>query len=234
MRIEIVTHCFANRHSQYAVLLRAQLSSLVLYPPQMDVCITVCHNSEDRKTVEVLQDFEGPSVRRLCLDYPRLWRRAIGRNKAALETYADLVWFADCDYVFGPGCLDALEGEWNRAGGPDLVWPCEAEQHRERHLGDVYVKQHENANGRIAINPVDFQSKPFSRAIGGIQIVTGVFARRHGYLRDHERYQTPIEGPMQTRDDVVFREYCAKHGTMREVKIPNLYRIRHSISGLDG
>ena len=107
--LEIVSHCW-----QYAHLLIYQLSSLVNYPPrEINVVYHLFYVEEDRDTAELIRKFEALSVPNVIWRFsalPRdvLFRRAIGRNKAAVETVADWVWFSDCDLIFHDGCLDSV------------------------------------------------------------------------------------------------------------------------------
>ena len=107
--IEIVSHCW-----NYAHLLNHQLSSLVQFPPAKGtITMTVFYCSEDKNTSELLAFFskiDVPNITWNWCELPRiaLFRRTIGRNKAALETKADWVWFTDCDLMFREGCLDGL------------------------------------------------------------------------------------------------------------------------------
>ncbi|MFO8005997.1 glycosyltransferase, partial [Thioalkalivibrio sp.] len=107
--IEIVSHCW-----NYAHLLVYQLSSLVRFPPRdLDVTMTVFYCPEDTETVQLLDFFSAQSVPGVrwnwrALPRERLFRRSIGRNRAALETRADWVWFTDCDLLFREKTLDTL------------------------------------------------------------------------------------------------------------------------------
>jgi len=109
LKIEIVSHCW-----NYSHLLARQLSSLVLFPPtRADVTMTVFYSEEDEATVRLLKTFgtrEAPGVtwNWNALPKEQLFRRSIGRNKAALQTDADWVWFTDCDLMFRDDCLDVL------------------------------------------------------------------------------------------------------------------------------
>ncbi len=104
LTIEIVSHCW-----NYSHLLAYNLSSLVNHPPRdVDVTITVFYSPEDQDTIDMLEyfsDFEisGVEWNWQQLSTEQLLRRAIGRNKAALETKADWIWFIDCDLIFHHG-----------------------------------------------------------------------------------------------------------------------------------
>src|SRR5690554_2629039 len=109
LSLEIVSHCW-----RYAHMLVYQLSSLALFPPRdLSVTMTVYYCEEDQVTVDLLNFFatqQVPGVHWNWQALPRqaLFRRAIGRNHAALTTSADWVWFTDCDVLFRENCLDEL------------------------------------------------------------------------------------------------------------------------------
>lgn len=237
--IEIITHAYAVALPQFAVHLRAQISSLILHSPTVPVKFTVCCTKDDEAVWAVINDL-GPlriqgdqrRLRAVTMPPENLFRRAIGRNAAALATEADLVWFADCDYVFGVGCLDAL---WLRYYDPEfpaaMYWPKTVLSHRSHAAGDDYWQQNLNARVTIDIDPNDFAPQQFKKAIGGVQIVPGDFARQHGYLNEQQKWQTsvPTDKPFRDfRDDVRYRKYCAARGGVAGIDLPNLYRLRHS------
>ena len=237
-KIEIVTHAYSIALPQYAVLLQAQLSSLVTHrPADVDVRITIAIHDDDVAVVDVLKKFPNELAFGVfdVMRCPKrlLFRRCIGRNAVALQTNADLVWFADCDYWFGPGCLDALWAAWVALERtPGMIWPLHVHQHRDHATGDAWWSSHVNTQpGILTINENDFVQVPMRKAIGGVQIVGGDFAREHGYLNGQEKWQRPVLGDKpfpDFRDDVRYRKYCAAHGGVVGVATPNLYRLRHS------
>lgn len=103
--MELVTHCF-----HYDRLLRYHLSRLVLWPPrELKLKATVCFTPKDFATAEVLAWFgkrvvEGVTWNWQPMDSRELCRRSIGRNRAALATEADWIWFCDVDYWFAAEC----------------------------------------------------------------------------------------------------------------------------------
>jgi hypothetical protein len=238
MDIEIVSHCW-----HYSRLLTYQLSSLVLYPPKCEVRITVFACADDIRTVGSLEHFSHPD-RLDRLRYPpqsngrpqlswqllppeRLCRRAIGRNLAAESTPARIIWFADCDMMFGPGCLDWLSENWpegNVLGYPHYVGKCTHER------GDELIEAVKKP-AVMEIDPTDFPPHRQPRAIGGTQIVCGDVARERGYLKDSKRYQRPASRWMRTVDDVVYRKRVLGVGRGTRLEIPNCWRIRHSKYG---
>jgi len=194
----------------------------------------VCCSPTDWKTMLVLDwygDFRCSKVRLFPLSVAKLGRRCIGRNLAALSTDADLVWFTDCDHVFGDGCLDALVGmPWpSHFGTPaSMVFPQTIQIHRDHATGDQAADKVKKANLHD-IDPAEFVVKHYSVAIGGVQIVTGDFARKHGYLDGNLKWQRPAEKPFgDFRDDIAYRKHCQRFGPIVPIELPGLYRIRHS------
>jgi len=123
VHLQIVSHCW-----QYAHMLNFQLSSLVNHPPtKLKLTYTLFHAAEDTALKELISRFDKmhiPNVEWQWQEMPRnqLFRRAIGRNLAALNTPADWIWFSDCDLIFHSGCLDsvaqAVEGRQQAMGFP--------------------------------------------------------------------------------------------------------------------
>lgn len=238
--IEIVTHAYAGDLPQFAVFLQAQLSSLLRYASSTPVTVTVCYSLADTAIAQVVDRHRNTMIGWLQLNpmpmsEPELFRRCIGRNRAALATEADVVWFADVDHCFGPQCLNELWDIFQELGTdphePTLVWPERLCIHRDHETGDRFWQQHLNNQGIIEINPSDFVDKGYHSAIGGVQIVKGTFARQYGYLDGNAKWQQPrTDGKPfgDFRDDVRFRSFCLSKGPGLQVPIPNLYRLRHS------
>jgi len=156
-----------------------------------------------------------------------LGRRSIGRNIAAKHSTADIVWFSDVDQVYYKGCLDRLaELKW--AEDTSMVFPKEIMIHRDWETGDQAAAV--VASPRLVdIDPAEFIPKRYGRAIGGVQIVRGDFARCFGYLPDSEKYQKPVDGMFgDFRDDIVYRSFCKRKAKMRGVDLPGMFRIRHT------
>ena len=109
LTIEVVSHCW-----QYAHLLGYQLSSLVNFPPtRARVRMTVFHALEDARVSDLLAYFGSIQVPGVTWNWQplppgELFRRSIGRHRAARATPADWVWFADCDILFHRDCMDTL------------------------------------------------------------------------------------------------------------------------------
>lgn len=230
MRLEIVSHCW-----RYSRLLRYQLSSLFLHPPQRVAvtAIVFCASpEEDPETARVLDFFCARStasvaVRPWTLDRRLLFRRAIGRNLAARSTTADVVWFADCDMAFGDGALDSLDGVLCERDEL-LFFPREIWIHRTHALGDLAIQRAEQVGGLIDVHHGDFERIGYGCAIGGVQIVPADVARRNGYC-PHPPWQFPADRWQQAREDVVFRRVLGTPGT--PIDVPNVFRLRHSQNG---
>lgn len=232
--IEIVTHCWSGPKGQYARLLLYQMHSLIDSPPdRCRILLSVLATGED-SAMQMIPDnlparCEFPRTvefRFLVLPKPYLLQRPYGRNRAALESKADIVWWADCDYLWGPGCLDTLaqlDLSQHKLFFPRTTLIC-----RDHATGDRYIKREVGA-----IDPADFIPKTEHKAIGGIQIVTGETARIAGYVPHIKRYQQPA--PEGTNTIVGFgadRQYRIQLGTPgHPIDLPNLFRLRHSETG---
>lgn len=232
--LHIVTHCYAIELPQYAAFLRYQLSSLVLHPPRHETWVTVCCMDDDLTTGLVLDDFLSDTrinIQAAHLTRDQISRRAIGRNMIAKASGAELIWFADCDYAFGEGCIDGLLQAWEGlAEWSPMIFPIRYWIHRDHETGD---KAAENAvdcwDAVVEADLTEFIEAKFSRPIGGVQICPGSFCRRFGYLDGHRRYQNPLDRPFSDfHDDVAFRKFCGQHGPITPVDFPGLYRLRHT------
>lgn len=230
MRIELITHCYAVQYKHYAQLLCYQLSSLALFPPKCEVGICVCCSPTDKATIKMvdwfLENVKYP-MRRLFQEPPILARRGIGRGKAANTTKADIVWFADCDQFYDNGCLDKLSNlEW--PDGASMVFPNKAMIHKSRAMG--LRASNDITSPRLAdINRLEFTEHVYFRAIGGVQIVEGDFARKYGYLNKSKKYQEPRESGNWEKciEDRYYRRFCSKYGSMESVDLLGMYRIQH-------
>jgi len=221
--IEIISHCW-----RYSKALCYQLSSLYTWSDPDMVKITVCYSEEDRKTAEMLTWFDGLIGKQLqtCELTPEmLLRRSIGRNIVARDSFADIVWFCDCDYYFGQECLATLG---DMILEDDTIYhPHEILANNTREIGDKYSNR---VDGPVIarIDDKDFFPVMAKKAIGGLQIVSGDLARK-GYLGDHKRMQKPVNNRLwqRTSGDVRYRKL---HGDTA-IYLPNLYRIRQSVQG---
>lgn len=226
--LEIVSHCW-----QYAHMLAYQLSSFVLHPPtKLEAVITVFHAAEDAATRDLLSFIGGhdvPHVRWNWQVLPReqLFRRGIGRNRAALATAADWVWMTDCDIVFHQGCLDSLADQL-RGRRDILVYP-----RQERTTSMLAASNPMLQKGRepqlLEIEPGAFSLHTRDRAKGAFQIIHGDVARAIGYCQGIPLYQTPAARWCKCHEDRAFRWLVGTQGT--PVDIAGVYQIRHIEKG---
>lgn len=229
LRIEIVSHCW-----QYAHFLVYQLSSLVRFPPRdARVTMTVYYCEEDTATARLLSYFGEMDVTNVTWQWralPRasLFRRAIGRNEAALRTEADWIWFTDCDLMFREGCLDTLvarlQGRTDALVYPGIerVTPLLADQDPILNPGVEIA--------RLAdVDDTRFTELPRNRATGPLQITHGDVARAVGYCSRLRHYQQPSHTWCKAREDRAFRWLLGTRGT--PLDIPGVYRIRHETKG---
>ncbi|MGD9660893.1 MAG: glycosyltransferase [Porticoccaceae bacterium] len=229
LNIEIVSHCW-----QYAHFLVYQLSSLVRFPPQQaQVTMTVYYCEEDRNTAELLAYFGAMKVSNLhwqwrALPRQALFRRAIGRNQAALATTADWIWFTDCDLMFRQGCLDGLVEELQ--GRRDaLVFPRIERVTPLLANEDPLLNPQLNTQRLADIDDSHFSELPRDRATGPLQITHGDVARAVGYCAKLHYYQQPSATWRKAREDRAFRWLLGTQGT--PLDIPAVYRIRHETKG---
>ncbi len=231
--LHIVTHCYAVELPQYAAFLRYQLSSLVQHCSKYETWITVCCMDEDKHTGLVLDDFLSDrriKISVLYLTRDQISRRCIGRNMIAKMSQAELIWFTDCDYVFGPGCIDGLVTAWNALDEwTPMIFPARYWIHRDHETGDRAASGQFASGVMVGRSRDEFIPARFSKAVGGVQICPGSFCRKYGYLDGHRRYQKPLDKPFSNfHDDVAFRKFCQQHGQIQAVDFPNLYRLRHT------
>jgi hypothetical protein len=231
--VEIVSHCW-----QYAHMLAYQISSLVNFPPaRARVRMTVFHAREDERTRALLDFFAGIDVPGVTWNWqplapPELFRRAIGRNRAARATAADWVWFTDCDIVFHRDCLDTLASEL-QARRDLLCYPkferitpmleetdpvIAAERDRPR-VVDIDTSQF-----TLAANP--------PKAKGAYHIVHGDVARQCGYCEQIALFQRPASRWAKTYEDSAYRWLLGTDGVGLDV--PGVHRIRHVHKGRYG
>lgn len=235
--LEIVCHCYSEKIPDFASMLTAQLSSIVRHPPSTGaVIVTVVTSGTDRITSEVASAFAYRSDSKhlpqvtiaLMLLEPRLlFRRAIGRNMRARRTTADILWFADADYLCGPRTLDSI-----LAVECDTLWhPKQVLIHASHEEGDKLIERiipGEDVEGDLG----RFVDHRVRYAIGGLQFVPGSVARSKGYL-DQTRWTKPVDpagGFMDTAEDRVYRGSFERSVA---VEIPGLMRLRHSRSAFE-
>jgi len=236
MQIEIISHCLANERPHYAGALCYQLSSLLLDTPKMcTVKATIITTWDDELTQNTFTWFIKHTpirARLIVLHKTQCTRRSIGRNNAALSSTGDIVWFADVDQVYRDRILDRLaDTPWP----PDsvMLFPKQIMIHKDHTTGQAATDKVNHQPAVVDIDPGDFKPKIYHRAIGGVQIVQGDFTRRYGYLNNHSVWQKPHESGKQLKnfhDDRQYRGFCEKHGMIKGIDLPGMYRIRHTSS----
>lgn len=239
--VAIVTHCWAVDKPFYAVLLRYQLSSLVLHPPVTKIHPIVAYDPKDRATSDVVDDFKSMCpgwLETIQLTERQMWRRAIARNIAAQQMgpICDLVWFTDCDHLFGYGCIDMAKAAWLHADKPEMIWPAGYFVNSDKTPLDCALERYLKrppARGELLRPPsMEDEIMKLNRAIGGVQIVAGTYAASHGYLPGSRWQREPLTPFPDFRDDVRFRiriERRFRH--CRIPVLPGLYRLRHTDVG---
>lgn len=241
--IEIIVHVYAEEFPAFASLLTAQLSSLVLWQPQRcNVLVTVCGTPGDVLAFntctllhERLRPLPQASLRWVPFDKAHLFRRGCARNMIAKTTGANVVWFADADYLFGPGCLDALAEArlpgTLEVGQPRCVFPRQYQVHRSHAMGDAEIAR--IVPGQVFTPDLTlFEPCKLSFAIGGLQIVSGDWAARNGYL-DGTKWSQPVPDATRFLDTKEDKHYRAACGGSSPIDLPNLYRLRHSSSSFE-
>lgn len=228
LKLEIVSHCW-----NYAHFLTYQLSSLVSFrPTRLTVKMTVFHAEEDARTASVLDYFGAMDVPGVTWNWQKLpreqlFRRSIGRNKAALQTAADWVWFTDCDLLFRDNCLDVLSDELQ--GRTDaLVYPRQERVTSMLAESDPMLDIDERPR-IIDIDADRFAISERGRATGPLQIVHGDVARAAGYCDSLRFYQKPQPTFAKCHEDRAFRWLLRSDGVALDV--PGVYRLRHIHKG---
>lgn len=229
LHLELVSHCW-----KYAPMLAHQLSSLARRPPtEGEVTMTVYFHESDRPTATLLEYFGAIDVPRVRWNWrqlppPALFRRAIGRNHAALSTEADWIWFTDCDLLWEENCLSTLHGALQ--GRRDaLVFPEEEWVSPLLLADDPLFTLHEGKFLRAEVEASQFKSSQRNKATGPLQIAHGDVARAVGYCAAIAHYQTPSPVWAKAYEDRAFRWLLATTGTA--LPIPNVRRLRHLAKG---
>lgn len=248
--LQIVSHVWAKEMPQYAAFAKYQMHSLRRFPParaSASVILTVCFAGDDSLAAWTVMDQckagfpPNVTLRPWAMSQKNLFRRAYARNEVCKVPDGRVLWFTDCDYVFGEGTLDAVIGQV----GPDsqLVFPAETLCLEWQKMGESYVR---NAAGNDfpEVDPADFVTGQNKRAIGGIQIIGARLARQIGY-------DPPMKTPYDYKvfgcfkDDANWRRYVrlpagmvnvdgnGNVGPGSPIAVPNLYRIRHQENGYE-
>lgn len=237
MLVELVSHCYCPPGlDQYAQQLRVQAASLIHNKPQLcDVRLTICYTQHDEATAQVIDElmtWNWPytvELGLLLLDRSMLFRRAIGRNLRAKDTDADIIWMTDVDYFFGAQCFNDLVRVWEQQ---PLSMPAHILIHRDHETGDVELARMRKQSLPEADLSL-FVERKQKICIGGVQIISGEWARRHGYL-DGTRWVQPVgeeAGFRSCRCDKAFRS----HNELSAVRLPirGVHRLRHTRDGRD-
>lgn len=235
--IHIICHCWNPPGvTEYAQTLKWQIASLRKHCTDFNVWLEACFAEADDETLN--SDVLYQTIQRVIdsrtefrfrkLPKSKLFSRAIGRNHCALNSRADIVWFCDCDYVFGEGCLESVVEQVVDDG--TIYYPKTHFITESHELGAQLLR--DNADVLFPeINPAHYVPKRVTKAIGGLQIVTGNTARKYGYL-DGTKWMKPVSeegGFRNTRCDIAYR---ASIPLSRAIEVPNLYRLRHQVEGL--
>ncbi|WP_077530199.1 glycosyltransferase family A protein [Vreelandella utahensis] len=226
--LEVVSHCW-----QYSNMLAYQLSSFVNYPPtRLKLIVTVFYCAEDEGTSALLNFIEKHDVENVtwnwqALPKEQLFRRGIGRNRAAKSTQADWVWFTDCDIIFHQNCMDSLADELQ--GRRDvLLFPREERTTPMLARDDVMLKAGSKPQ-LVDIEAANFTRFSRDRAKGAFQIVHGDVARAIGYCGGISIYQTPAEHWCKCYEDRAFRWLVGTQGT--PINVDGVYQVRHIHKG---
>ena len=240
-QLEIVTHCYCPPNIPwYAEHLRWQFASLCLHRLE-EVVWSVCYTPSDIATVRSLEIClaknkvnHAVKILPISLEPASLFRRAIGRNIRAKATRADVVWFTDVDYSFGPDCLDVAVVRLNECEREEnLIFPAHTWISIDHGIGQNMVKQHmQEACPLVTQYKAWFKLRANRTAIGGIQIVLGDYCREHGYL-DGTKWVNPVSVDEGFRQCVCDKRFRRQVGDSVRVEIPNVYRIRHTEDGRD-
>lgn len=233
LTIEVVSHCW-----QYAHLLAYQLSSLVNFPPtRARVRMTVFYAVEDTRVRALLEYFGAIKVPGVTWNWQalppgELFRRSIGRNRAARSTPADWVWFADCDILFHRDCMDTLADQLQGRQNP-LTYPKQERVTAMLEETDPLLIAERDRPRVVDIDPGQFKllTNP-PKAKGAYQIVHGDVARQRGYCGQLSVFQRPAPRWAKTYEDAAFRWLLGFDGVGLDV--PGVYRIRHIRKGRYG
>ena len=235
--VHIISHCWCPPgYDFYSQLLKHQIASLIRYTSSIiKVKLTVCCDLNDTPTIQVfkscmqLNDKENVELRLHPLTEDKLFRRAIGRNEVAKKSQCDVVWFCDCDYLFGIDCLLSVVTQVVECD--TLYYPSTCLTNSTHGELEPIVE----SGRRTELPEIDYPAfipKRIPRAIGGVQIVSGNTARRLGYL-DGTKWMNPVDpkdGFRNTKCDISFRETIP--GRNVSIRAVELYRLRHEVSGL--
>lgn len=195
--------------------------------------MTVFYGKEDEATVRLLEFIEAHKIPNVnwnwqALPPPQLFRRAIGRNRAAKASTADWVWFTDCDLTFQAGCLDSLSTAL-QARQEALLYPHTESKTDVYSDDDVVTENAIETPELLHVEPDAFVAWPVTRATGPLQITHGDVARAVGYCDAVDFYQQPSDHWEKAVEDRMFRFLLGSQGTPIDVK--GVCRIQHAVKG---
>ncbi len=229
MKIEIVAHCW-----QYAHMLAYQLQSVWEHTPDsVQLTYTLYYSPEDRATAALIAHYNTLKSDHLHwnwqpIEATELKRRAIGRNRSALATTANWIWFADCDLIFHRNCIASLDNTL-RKRALRLAYPASECITALLPPEDAMLHVDPGVTPQPIIDPQRFSGSPIHKAKGAFQIVHGDVARQCGYCPHLGPYQRPTSHWRKTFEDTAFRKLIKDQGT--PVDIVGLHRIRHQEKG---
>lgn len=195
--------------------------------------MTVYYAESDERTRSLLQfigeqDVPGVIWNWRSLPEPQLFRRAIGRNQAALTTQADWIWFTDCDLMFRENCLDSLV-ERLQGRTDALVYPRVERCTSLLADDDPMLRKGKDEWRVMDVDTQQFEEFVKKRATGPLQITHGDVARACGYCQALPYYQQPSDTWCKAYEDRAFRWLLRTQGV--PLDIPGVYRIRHVFKG---
>jgi hypothetical protein len=240
-KVAVITHCYAVDFPHYAQHLKFQLAQSMVHhkPSRVAVKFIICCWPADRDTNLILfnameLNSEQVEVVPLGMGKRFLFRRAVGRNIAALEHCedCDVVWFTDVDYSAGPGVLDQLPDlvtDDDRLYCPKKLWINPDHETGDRMVLDNWDERHPIIPGE------KFVARNQRVIIGGCQMVTGNTARKFGYCEGNKMAEPLTESDLRKdgifrrcRCDQTFRKVTPWAGPSIKIDVEPIYRIRHT------
>jgi len=228
LNLEIVSHCWG-----YSNMLAYQLSSFINYPPsKLNLTVTAFYAREDTDTCALLEFIGQHCVPNVTWNWqllpkPELFRRGVGRNRAARNTLADWLWFTDCDIIFHENCLDSLAEQLQGKQG-SLYFPRQ-ERTTPMLASEDPMLQKSRVPQVVNIDADKFSLFSRDRAKGAFQVVHGDVARAIGYCEGISLYQTPADHWCKCYEDRAFRWLIDSHGI--PIEVDGVFQIRHIYKG---
>lgn len=228
LKLEIVSHCW-----NYSNKLAYQISSFVNHSPkELELTYTLFYSEEDTGTSDLVKFFSQYDVENVIWNFQplpkdQLFRRGIGRNRAAYNSKADWVWFTDCDIIFHENCLDSTAQQLQ--GKQESLYYPKQERTTPMLAADDPMLQKGSKPQVVDIEGEQFELFSRDRAKGAFQIVHGDVARAIGYCGGLSLYQTPSDHWCKCYEDRAFRWLLGSQGIPLE--IDGVYQIRHIEKG---